>query len=57
MKYNVKKHYQTHFMKPILLLSQNQTKTSAKSNVVGLGSHDKEKAHKGGMEIGSKPKT
>jgi hypothetical protein len=25
--------------------------------VVGLGSHDKERAHTGGMGIGKKPKT
>jgi hypothetical protein len=27
------------------------------SNVVGLGSHAKGRAHTGGMEIGTKPKT
>jgi hypothetical protein len=26
------------------------------TNVVGLGSHDKWRAHMGGMELGSKPK-
>jgi hypothetical protein len=35
MKQKEKKHCLTHFMKPILLSSQNQTKTPAKRRIIG----------------------
>jgi hypothetical protein len=51
-KFSQAKKTENHVIPRILTLDVGQI-----SNVVGLGSHDKGRAHMGGMGIGRKPKT